>query len=285
MSGGAVVKCACRIRIVQCKLVSIKWEGGDFHVTADHSLLVRRGGESWFQIEADCVLEGDEIMVLDTHVLGIAVQEVLVKEVDDKDLDVVEVELENPTTTMFVASSCRTGPYVGVLGKQPENSYLGILVMEVSRRPKELVQAFRKSNSLHMCQAVSGKKELESGALLFLTPAHYELFESMRQHGKLGWLQGRHLVFTAEYRKEIEQVVSNLPSKCNVKVLWCKRVLDKCSFFDSDGLDVGVCKTFVDVRKEPSIGGSHVETTVSTTDARSSTRYQNPRKRRNPDSP
>ena len=150
MSGGVAVKCACRIR-VQCKLVSIKWEGGDFHVTADHSLLVRRG-ESWCQVEADCVLEGDEIMVLDTHVLRIAVQEVLVTEVDDKDLDVVEVELENPTTTMFVASSA-TGPYVGVLGKQPENSYLRILLMEVSRRPKELVQAFRKSKSLQMCNS------------------------------------------------------------------------------------------------------------------------------------
>jgi len=282
VSGGVAVKRACRIHVVQCKLVSIKWEGGDFHVTADHSLLVRRG-ESWCQVEADCVLEGDEIMVLDTHVLRIAVQEVLGTEVDYKDLDVVEVELENPTTTMFVASSA-TGPYVGVLGKQPENSYLRILVVEVSRRPKELVQALRKSSSLQTCQAVSGKKELESGALLFLTPAHYELFESMRQHGKLGWLQGRHLVFTAEYREEIEKVVSNLPSKYNVKVLWCKRLLDKCSFFDSDGLDVRVSKTFVDVRKEPSIGGSHVETTVSTTDARSSTRYQNPRKRRNHDS-
>lgn len=91
-------------------------------------------------------------------------------------------------------------------------------------------------------------------------------------------------MFTAAYREEIEKVVSNLPSKYNVKVLWCKRLLDKCSFFDSDGLDVRVSKTFVDVRKEPSIGGSHVETTVSTTDARSGTRYQNPRKRRNHDS-
>lgn len=284
MSGGAAVKRACRIH-VQCKLVSIKWEGGDFHVTADHSLLVRRG-ESWCQVEADCVVEGDEIMVLDSHVLGIAVQEVLVTEVDDKELDVVEVELESPTTTMFVASSA-TGPYVGVLGKQPENSCLRILVMEVSRRPKELVQAFRESSSLHMCQAVSGKKELESGALLFLTPAHYELFESMRQHGKLSWLKGRHLVFTAEYRKEIEKVVGSLPktgNDGNVKVKWCKRLLETCSLFDSAGLDVGVSKTFVDVRKEPSIGGSHVETTVSTTDARSSTRYQNPRKRRNHDS-
>ena len=153
MSGGAAVKCACRIRVVQCKLVSIKWEGGDFHVTADHSLLVRRGGESWFQIEADCVLEGDEIMVLDTHVLGIALQEVLVTEVDYKDLDVVEVELENPTTTMFVASSCQAGPYVGVFGKQPENTYLRILVMKVSRRPIELEQAFKESSSLHMCNS------------------------------------------------------------------------------------------------------------------------------------
>lgn len=150
MSGGAAVKGACRIH-VQCKLVSIKWKGGDFHVTADHSLPVRRG-ESWCQVEADCVVEGDEIMVLDSHVLGIAVQEVLVTEVDDKDLVVVEVELESPATTMFVASSA-TGPYVGVLGKQPENSCLRILVMEVSRRPKELVQAFRESSSLQTCNS------------------------------------------------------------------------------------------------------------------------------------
>ena len=151
MSGGVAVKRACRIRIVQCKLVSIKWEGGDFHVTADHSLLVRTDG-NWCQVDADCVLEGDEIMVLDTH-LGIAGQEVLVTDVDYKDLDVVEVELENPTTTMFVASSCQTGPYAGVLGKQPENSYLRILVMEVSQRPIQLAQAFRKSISLQMCNS------------------------------------------------------------------------------------------------------------------------------------
>lgn len=94
-------------------------------------------------------------------------------------------------------------------------------------------------------------------------------------------------MFTAEYRKEIEKVVGSLPktgNDGNVKVKWCKRLLETCSLFDSAGLDVGVSKTFVDVRKEPSIGGSHVETTVSTTDARSSTRYQNPRKRRNHDS-
>ena len=270
--------------MVQCKLVRIKWEGGDFHVTADHSLLVRTDG-NWCQVDADCVLEGDEIMVLDTH-FGIAVQEVLVTDVDYKDLDVVEVELENPTTTMFVASSCQTGQYAGVLGKQPENSYLRILVMEVSRRPIQLARAFRKSSSLQMCQGVR-KREMKNGALLFLTLPHNRLFESLRQHGKLGWLKGRHLVFTAEYRKEIEKVRRSLPktgNDGNVKVRWCKSLLETCSFFDCDGLDVGVSKTFVDVRKEPSLGGSHVETTVSTTDARSGTRYQNPRKRRNHDS-
>lgn len=270
LTAGAVKTCKL-IRAKQ-RLISILWDDGEFLVTADHAVLVIKSS-TWLVIEACHIHPGDELLLYSAPDVAATKKVAAVKEYQ-RHQDVVEVTMSHPAATLLVSSSSSTGPYVVVFGKQPNEPWSSDLwMMQLSRMPREMDHALQANDSLQTCQCLSGSAEMKSGAKLFLLPDHVRAVEGLVRHGQLK-LKGRDIIFSADYKSEIERAVRELPKKHNVRVHSCKRLVECCDFFQPlSGERLVKRRTFWSSERVPSA----VETTVSTTDARSATMHQNPR--------
>ena len=137
----------------------LKWNGGEFQVTADHAVLVRVVGTSgWGLKEASKIIpHEDQLLVLPSPLASkptsAELQEATIILVDRFEVqEVIEIEMAFPASTLLVSSTSPEGPYVVVFGKQPETSSLDNLhIMELSRCPDVLSQVFRGSPELQAC--------------------------------------------------------------------------------------------------------------------------------------
>lgn len=208
LTAGAVKTCKL-IRAKQ-RLIAILWDDGEFLVTADHAVLVKKTSD-WLVIEACLIQPGDELMLYSAPVA--ATKKVVAVKEYQKHQDVVEVTMINPAATLLVSSSSSTGPYVVVFGKQPNEPWSSDLwMMKLSRMPQEMDDALQANDSLQTCQCLSGAAEMKSGAKLFLLPDHVQAVEGLVRHGQLK-LKGRDIIFSADYKGEIERAVRELPKK------------------------------------------------------------------------
>ena len=126
MSGGSVVRSACRIQGQRHNIVGLKWDGGEFHVTADHVLLTQVVGQvGWVLKEARLVrAQEDQLLVALTASSNLqlaTIAEVCSYEITE---DVIEVSMELPSDMMLAAGMSAAGPFVTVFGKQPSASSL-----------------------------------------------------------------------------------------------------------------------------------------------------------------
>lgn len=152
LSGGATVKYARLISGVRQRLIAFFWDGGELRVTADHALLVREHMScSWRVVEACKVKPRDEVLVYSCgEVLTPSSTPVLNVEEREELEDVIEIEMACPADTVLVCSSPGR-PYVVVFGKQPDLRNFDVLLMLLSRQPKELDEALGTSQSLRTC--------------------------------------------------------------------------------------------------------------------------------------
>lgn len=147
LTAGAVKTCKL-IRAKQ-RLIAILWDDGEFLVTADHAVLVKKTSD-WLVIEACLIQPGDELMLYSAPVA--ATKKVVAVKEYQKHQDVVEVTMINPAATLLVSSSSSTGPYVVVFGKQPNEPWSSDLwMMKLSRMPQEMDDALQANDSLQTC--------------------------------------------------------------------------------------------------------------------------------------
>ena len=126
MSGGSVIRSACRIQGGSHELAVLKWDGGEFRVTADHVLLTQVIGQvGWIPKEARLVCaHEDQLLVAPSASANL--QLATITEVSSYEIteDVIEVSMELPSDMMLAASMLAAGPFVTVFGKQPSAASL-----------------------------------------------------------------------------------------------------------------------------------------------------------------
>ena len=151
---------ACRIQQIRAELVELRWNDGQFCVTADHSVLVKACGDSpWQAKQARNVRpDEDQLLIVPAPVpAAIASSDLCLVVVTERRVyeavqDVIEVEMAYPANKLLASSTCSDGPFVTVLGKQPPKSCFGeINVMQISRFPAVLPEVFRQSECLQAC--------------------------------------------------------------------------------------------------------------------------------------
>ena len=119
---------ACRIQQIRAELVELRWNDGQFCVTADHSVLVKACGDSpWQAKQARNVRpDEDQLLIVPAPVpAAIASSDLCLVVVTERRVyeavqDVIEVEMAYPANRLLASSTCSDGPFVTVLGKQPQ---------------------------------------------------------------------------------------------------------------------------------------------------------------------
>lgn len=148
LTAGAVK--TCKLICAEHRLIAILWDDGEFLVTADHAMLVKKSS-TWLVIEACRIRPGDELLLYSARDVAATKRVEAVKECQ-RNQDVVEVTMINPAATLLVSSSSSTGPYVVVFGRQPNEPWSSDLwMMELSRMPQEMNNVLRGNDSLQTC--------------------------------------------------------------------------------------------------------------------------------------